>query len=100
MPTADEQQELVDNCIWSRGRLNGVDGYWVTSKHNGKSIFLPTAGCFIGKEVQYCGLFGYFWSGTLCNDNSGAYCIRFYNDYNNWEGYGRSAGFTVRPVCN
>lgn len=100
MPTADEQQELVDNCIWSRGRLNGVDGYWITSKQNGKSIFLPTAGCFIGKEVQYCGLFGYFWSGTLCNDNSNAYCIRFYNDYNNREGYGRSAGFTVRPVCN
>ena len=99
MPTADEQQELVDNCIWSRGRLNGVDGYWITSKQNGKSIFLPTAGCFIGKEVQYCGLFGYFWSGTLRNDNSSAYCIRFYNDYNNREGYGRSAGFTVRPVC-
>ena len=99
MPTADEQQELVDNCIWSKGRLNGVDGYWITSKQNGKSIFLPTAGCFIGKEVQYCGLFGYFWSGTLRNDNSSAYCIRFYNDYNNREVYGRSAGFTVRPVC-
>ena len=50
MPTADEQQELVDNCIWSRGRLNGVDGYWVTSKQNGKSIFLPKTGCRQGKE--------------------------------------------------
>lgn len=100
IPTADEQQELIDNCIWNPGKLYGTEGFWATSKSNGKSIFLPAAGCFIGKNVQYRGLFGYFWSGTLCNDNSNAYCIRFYNDYNNREGYGRSAGFTVRPVCH
>ena len=98
MPTADEMQELVDNCIWSRGRLNGVDGYWVTSKHNGKSIFLPKTGCRQGKEVLYCGIFGYYWSGALCDDNCDAYSLRFYDNHINHERYGRSTGFTVRPV--
>ena len=100
MPTGNEQQELIDNCTWSPGKLNGTDGYWVTSKSNGKSIFLPAAGCRQGKETNYCGIFGYYWSGTTRNDNSSAYSIRFYNNYVNKEGYGRFTGFTVRPVCN
>ena len=100
IPTANEQQELSDNCDWNYGDLNGVVGYWVTSRNNGKSIFLPAAGCRQGSEVRYCGMFGYYWSGVLCGDNSNAYCLRFYDKQINREGYGRFTGFTVRPVCH
>lgn len=100
IPTANEQQELYDNCDWNYGDLNGVVGYWVTSRNNGKSIFLPAAGCRQGSEVRYCGMFGYYWSGVLCGDNSNAYCLRFYDKQINREGYGRFTGFTVRPVCH
>lgn len=100
IPTANEQQELYDNCDWNYGDLNGVVGYWVTSRNNGKSIFLPAAGCRQGSEVRYCGMFGYYWSGVLCGDNSNAYCLRFYDKHINREGYGRFTGFTVRPVCH
>lgn len=100
MPTTDEQQELFDNCVWNYGELNGVDGYWVTSKSNGKSLFLPAAGCRQGKEIRYCGIFGYYWSGALCNDNCSAHTIRFYDNHIYQDEYGRSMGFSVRPVCN
>ena len=99
-PTANEQQELIDNCIWRPGSLNGVNGHWATSKINGKSIFLPAAGCKQGKEIRYNGIFGYYWSGAICNDNSCAYGVRLYNNNINQEGYGRFTGSSIRPVCH
>ena len=42
-PTKDEWQELLDNCKWQTGRLNGVKGFYFTAP-NGNSIFLPLAG--------------------------------------------------------
>lgn len=41
MPTKKEMQELLDKCTWSWKEVNGVKGYVVKSKVNGKSIFLP-----------------------------------------------------------
>ena len=99
VPTANELQELFENCIWSYGNLNGTDGYWVTSKYNGKSIFLPAAGCRQGKEIRYCGIFGYYWSATSCNGGIRAYSTRFYNNHTGRDEYERFYGFTVRPVC-
>ena len=44
MPTANEFQELIDNCEWTWTTQGVLDGYKVTSKKNGNSIFLPAAG--------------------------------------------------------
>ena len=44
MPTSKEQNELLQNCVWtwvSKGRMSG---YLVKSRINGNSIFLPAAG--------------------------------------------------------
>ena len=43
MPTQAEQEELINNCTWTKTTQNGVNGYKVTSKTNGNSIFLPAA---------------------------------------------------------
>ena len=65
IPTKQEQQELIDSCIWSIETRKGVLGYKVKSKINGKSIFLPVTGCSfeddtIGKDNN-----GYYWSRSL-----------------------------------
>lgn len=44
MPNSAEQSELLEKCTWTWTNLNGVNGYRVTSKTNGNSIFLPAGG--------------------------------------------------------
>ena len=46
MPTLEETKELLDsnNCIWEWTTQNNTNGYRITSKINGNSIFLPAAG--------------------------------------------------------
>ena len=53
MPTEAECEELAnpDNCIWEWTTNNGINGYKVTSKKTGNSIFLPITGFrFYGQD--------------------------------------------------
>jgi hypothetical protein len=101
MPTVDELQELINNCTWTWATQNGVNGYKVTSKTNGNSIFLPAAGYHCGTYVYGRGSHGLYWSSLLdCNNCSRAYCLYFLTG----GGYNcvidsRNNGLTVRPVC-
>jgi hypothetical protein len=54
MPTNDEIQELIDNCIWTWTSMNGVNGYKVEGP-NGNSIFLPAAGYRFGSSLNEAG---------------------------------------------
>ena len=47
MPTYEDFYELMDseNCKWTWATQNGTSGYKVVSRYNGRSIFLPAAGC-------------------------------------------------------
>lgn len=51
MPTYDEQEELLNNCIWELTTENGFNGYKVAGP-NGNSIFLPAAGYRYGTTHQ------------------------------------------------
>ncbi len=64
MPTLEQWQELNDKCTWTWTTDHGIDGYKVTGT-NGKSIFLPAAGCRYGTDLDYAGSRGYFWSSSL-----------------------------------
>lgn len=100
MPTYDEWTELRNNCTWKWTTQNGVNGYKVTSKKNGKSIFLPAVGYREGSSLSLAGSDGYYWSSSLYADypyyawsvyfNSG--CTRMFYNY-------RYCGRSVRPVC-
>lgn len=100
MPTYDEWTELRNNCTWKWTTQNGVNGYKVTSKKNGKSIFLPAVGYREGSSLCLAGSDGYYWSSSLYADypyyawsvyfNSG--CTRMFYNY-------RYCGRSVRPVC-
>jgi hypothetical protein len=100
MPTKAEQDELRNNCTWTWTTQNGVNGYKVTSKSNGNSIFLPAAGYRDDSSLSNAGSTGYFWSSSLLTDYPyRAYGLSFYSVYvsriSNYRYYGQS----VRPVC-
>ena len=95
IPTRYEMKELIDNCVWERYVENGVNGYKVTSKVNGNSIFLPEAGQRVG-SIRYDG--GFYWTSTPSSVSTDAYYLEFdsyshfiYDDY-------RDYGQNVRPV--
>lgn len=104
MPTADECQELLDNCSWTWTTQNGVNGFMVTSKKSGfegASIFLPAGGFHAGGSFPgRSGSEGNYWSSSL----------HTYYPYDGWSlyfsqekrytsGHFRYAGYSVRPVC-
>ena len=97
MPTKAEQDELRDNCTWTWTTQNGVNGYKVTSKTNGNSIFFPDAGDRYG---THRGSGGNYWSGSLDGSSShNAYLLFFYSGYYDWKYRNRCHGRSVRPVC-
>ncbi len=108
MPTYDEMEELINNCITEWTSINGVYGRKVTSKINSNYIFLPAAGNRgdngLDSGLDGDGMNGNFWSSSLHSDySSGAWRLRFYSirvygsyfdRYRN-----RCSGFSVRAVC-
>ena len=108
MPTLAEFAELRDscNCIWqwtARRTSDGTSiyGYQVTSRRNGKSIFLPAAGCRDGGSMDFYGSRGYYWSASLnviYNFYAHFLCLErdaFFTSYDY-----RYYGLTIRPVAD
>ena len=99
MPTAEEFQELLDNCNWTWTTLNGKAGYEVVSEKNGNSIFLPAAGGRLGTSLYGAGSYGRYWgSSPISSDAYLAYALGFGSGYHGVDGYGRYGGHSVRPV--
>jgi hypothetical protein len=108
-PTDAQWTELRKKCLWTWTTQNGVNGYLVTSKANGNSIFLPAAGFWKGTMLVDAGPGGVYWSQT-----AGGYEIGDENDYwypqaawrINFDSQGvyrgssgTEQGRTIRPVC-
>ena len=109
MPTKDDLKELFDNTTNEWTTLNGVNGLKFTSKTNGNVIFLPAAGyCTSSRNPNYRGTLGWYWSSSLDDPSKSepiyAWQLSFTSDnayYNIWtrfNDYGRSIGYSVRPV--
>ena len=107
MPTDLEMAELRENCIWTWTTLEGKNGYKVTSKKNGNSIFLPAAGCRSSYSIVDADSYGYYWSSSLDTGSPYyAWSVYFNLDNVDW-GYvvwsnnysSRFYGLSVRPVC-
>lgn len=98
MPSDSQVKELRSNCTHVWTTLNGIDGYKLTSKNNGNSIFLPATGYWTNR-LRDVGSSGSYWSRSLCtSDCDYAYCIEFYSDSYSWHYRTREYGFSVRPV--
>ena len=80
MPTADECEELVnpDNCTWEWITQDGVNGYKVTGKKTGNSIFLPITGFRFYADIQFRAVYGYYWTSSLYTTiYNKAWCLEF-----------------------
>ena len=103
MPTDAEMTELRKQCTWTWTTQNGVNGYKVTSKSNGNSIFLPAASYYRFGLVDNVGHGGYYWSSSLYTFGSqegfgpdDAMGVTFPRGYSVID---RNCGCSVRPVC-
>ena len=103
MPTMEEFEELVENCIWEPETINNVQGIKATGP-SGESIFFPRAGFWSGyltwSTLQDSGLKGYYWTSSI--DETGR-AIRF-GYYGKKPHLGvswgsRYEGCNIRPVC-
>ena len=102
MPTVDECEELVDpdKCTWEWITKDGVNGYKVTGKKTGNSIFLPITGFRFYDSVQFRAINGIYWSSTLYTASpSKAWCIEFnFTDVNVHYGNLSSNRFSGRCI--
>ncbi|MBR5035219.1 MAG: hypothetical protein IKX71_07915 [Bacteroidales bacterium] len=101
MPTAAEQNELLENCTWICTTRNGINGYEVISKVNGNSIFLPAAG-YKGDSsvIREDGEVGLYWSSSL-TEGSSTYTscrLRFAENEIDHIDINRSFALQIRPV--
>ena len=103
MPTSDEFKELKDSCDWVWTTQNGRNGYTITSRINGNSIFFPATGyTWMGNEVVKVNQLASYWSSSLYAANP-IYAHRLYFGENNIgidDDYSyRYKGYNIRPVC-
>jgi len=107
MPTSDEFEELVENCTWEmvpsdydNWSAEHPGGWKVTSKINGKSIFIPAAGQRTNENLDKDkGTQAYYWTSNrdLETDNYAINFGRFMN-MESWNYQYVCMGCTVRPV--
>lgn len=99
MPTYDEIEELINDCSWTWITYKGVNGQKVTGP-NGNSIFLPAAGGRDGTSFDDKDSCGFYWSGTLCEDDrQSAYFIEFCSESPGYDiPTACYSGYPVRPV--
>ncbi len=99
-PSAGQFSELFDNCDWVRKTVNGINGYQVTSRVNGNSIFLPASGSCFGTAWLYRGSACLYWSSSRQSART-ALAMYFSSDYIcPQDNYDRYLGLQVRPVQN
>ena len=98
MPTKEDQDELRSECTWTWTTQNGVNGYKVTSKTNGNSIFLPAAGGRFDSDLRSAGSEGCYASSSLSSYSYAAYNLGFNSDDVDWYNSERFFGRSVRPV--
>jgi len=98
MPTAEQFQELYDNCVWIRKNVHGVNGYLVVSKINENSLFFACSGNGHGTTLNSRGSYGLYWASTLYSSTNGRHLYFNSSDVNPQDSDSRFYGFTVRPV--
>ena len=100
-PTKQELEELIANCIWTYSSRNGVTGYYVKSKINGNTIFLPMTDGGYPPRSRTNNSFAWYRSSTLYVDKPNNAYLMYMNT--NEQGIyedRRWCGLTIRPVVN
>lgn len=100
MPTADEIDALISNCMTTWTTSNGVRGRLVSGKgvYSSKSIFLPAAGFGSGSGLYYRYSDGYYWSSTPHSDDPFSIYLSFNSGDFFRDGHARGNWRSVRPL--
>lgn len=69
MPTKDEWVELSDNCNATYTSRNGVNGWLLTSKTNGETLFVPNCGYFTSSSISSSAFLQ--WTATMKDSSRG-----------------------------
>lgn len=101
-PTADQWIELYEYTTHIWKKQDGVYGRLFTAT-NGNTIFLPAAGAYSNDGFWGVGDNGLYWSSSLDTASPrSAWYFHFVlgNNYQMRNGFDRTNGFCVRPVCS
>lgn len=101
MPSIAQIQELKNSnyTITTWTTQKGINGEKITSKSNGNSIFLPTAGYRDDTGILGVDSDGYYWSRSIYSRTSSSACyLYFRSDYLDWYFNNRRYGQSIRPV--
>ena len=102
MPTEAEVKELVEGCTWTKETVNDTPCLRATSKANGKSIVICSAGVIDGSDYATQGSFTGFWTSSLSPSRSfigEAFSESGRETLNpGVGGWSRRVGFPIRPV--
>lgn len=108
MPTIKEFEELLQQCTWEmvpsdfdKWSGDNPGGWKVTSKINGKSIYIPASGqrtnLIFDKDK---GLQAYYWTSQRDEDGDNfAISLGRFMNMPSWITQYVCIGSTVRPVC-
>ncbi len=108
MPTSLEYKELQNSayCSWSwvsQTDSDGlpIDGWKVTSKRNGNSIFFPAVGGVYEEGETSYGQLGFYWTSSISEvETCSGYAFNFGAENHFFSSsYTRYYGFSVRPVA-
>ena len=108
MPTTEEFKELLEKCTWEmvpsdydKWSENNPGGWKVTSKINGKSIYIPASGQRTNMSLEKDkGRQAYYWTSNR-DEDSDLFATNFgrFMDLPSWNIQYVCMGCTVRPVC-
>ena len=102
MPTKAQFEELIssDYTTTEWTTQGGAYGRKITSKINGKSIFLPAAGSVYSGSVDGANTYGQYWSRSLyeTKGSCNAWKLDFSSSVISVSGSNRCNGYSVRPV--
>lgn len=101
MPNDYDFRELINthNTETEKVTQNGVIGLKITSKSNGKSIFLPLAGYINGSTLNAAGTIAYYWSSETYDEGSVCY-LHIQGGNVTVSSCSRYMGQSIRPVRN
>ena len=104
IPSVADWSELIENCEFTWTKLNETNGYEITSKINGNSIFLPASSSLPGSGMDPNVVLYYdtceYWAAELNIEKPNIACS-FWGDRFTAKTYSlklRSNGLTIRPV--
>ena len=100
MPSKEQMENLInsDYTTTEITTQNGVEGAKITSKSNGKSIFMPCAGYYEGTELKYPATIQYRSRSLNTDQSNSSYILDKVGEELRLLFTSRKSGLPVRPV--